>query len=87
MVAAGDHIHAGGKDFRRHFGCDAVAAGRILAIGNDEIERVLFTQLGQERFDGPASGLAHDIADEEDFHAIRLIEQRPRASKSGRSLV
>ena len=48
MVAAGDDVHAGGEDFFGGLGRDAGAAGGVFAVGNDEIERVLFAQFGQE---------------------------------------
>jgi hypothetical protein len=35
-------------------------------------ERVLLAQSGQKGFDRIASGLAHDVADEEEFHAGKL---------------
>ena len=48
MVAAGDDIHAGREDFPGGFGRDAGAAGGVFAIGDDEIERMLFTEFGQQ---------------------------------------
>ena len=48
MVAAGDDVHAGGENFLGGLGRDAGAAGGVFAVGNDEIERVLFAQFGQQ---------------------------------------
>ncbi len=72
MIAAGDDVHAGGKNFLGNLGRDAVAAGGVFAVGNDEIELVLFAEFGEKLFDRVASGLAYDVADEEQFHAGRL---------------
>ena len=69
MVAAGDDIHAGVEDFPGGFGGDAGAAGGVLAVGDDEIERVLFAEFRQKGFDRIASRLTDDVADEEQFHA------------------
>ena len=68
MVAAGNDVHACRKDFTCDLGCDAGAAGGILAVGDDEIERVLLAQFWKQDFDGLAPGLSHDVTDEENFH-------------------
>ena len=68
MIAAGDDINAGGKKFARDGRRDAVAAGGVLAVGDDEIQRVFLAQARQDGFDGLAPRFAHDVADEENFH-------------------
>ena len=46
MVAGGDDVHACRKNFLGGFGRDAGAAGGVFAIGDDEVERVLFAEFG-----------------------------------------
>lgn len=75
MIAAGDDIHAGGKDFLGGFGRDAGAASGVLAIGNYEVQRVLGAESGQEFLDRAAPGMANDVTDEEQFHALRLVSR------------
>ena len=40
MVAGGDGVHAVGEKFRGDVGRDAVAAGGVLAVGDDDVEAV-----------------------------------------------
>ena len=54
----------------------AVAAGGVLAVGDDKVQRVLVAQARQDGLDGLASGLAHDIADEKNFHAGKFNRER-----------
>ena len=68
MVAAGDDVHAGGKNFPGGFGRDAGAASGVFAVGDDEIERVLFVKFGQEFLDRITPRPPDDVADEEQFH-------------------
>ena len=69
MVAAGDDVHAAGEEVRRSFRRDAGAAGGVLAIGDDDIERVTTPQDRHQFGHGLTSGRADHIADEEDFHS------------------
>ena len=81
MVTAGDDVHARRKNFRRGFGRDAGAAGRVLAVGDDKIERVLFTKSGQKFPDRVPAGLPYDVADEEQFHRPILAAKQARHTK------
>ena len=58
--------------FGGNLGCDARTAGGVLAVGDDKIQRLLFAQFRQQDFDRVASRLAHDVSDEQDFHAEDL---------------
>lgn len=91
MIAAGDDVHAGGEQFAGDLGRDAVAAGGVFAVRNDEIERVLVAEAGENVVDGLASGFAHDVADEEKFHAAKLAagrkEDKPRMDTNEHELV
>ncbi len=78
MVAAGNHVHAGGENFAGGFGRDAGAAGGVFTVGNDEIERMCFTESGQEFLDRAPAGLPHDIANEEQFHGLNLTTKNTK---------
>ena len=73
MIATGDDIHAGRKNLLGRFGSDPGAAGRILTVGDDEIEAKFLAELGQKTFDRPASRPPYYVADEQNLHAERLI--------------
>src|SRR5690348_14801941 len=75
MVAGGDDVHARGKDFIRGLRRDAVAAGGVLAVGDDEIERVAFSESRQQFSDGVAPGLPHDVANKKDLHRSNSNER------------
>ena len=51
------------KKIDRNFPGDAAPAGRVLAIHDDEIDRVLFLQFRQSRDHRVAARLADDIAE------------------------
>jgi hypothetical protein len=69
MVPAGDDIDPGGKDFVSRLWRDAGAARGIFAVRDNEMDPVCFPQPGYKLLDGTASGLAHNVADEKQFHA------------------
>src|SRR5438094_615998 len=81
MVAAGDDIDATGEQFFGDPGGDAVAAGGVFAVGDDEIERLLFAKYGQERFDRVTSRLADNIADEKQFHGGKINHVGARVTR------
>jgi len=85
MIATGNNVHPGGKDFRGGSGRNTRAAGRIFAVGDDEIEPVLFAKPGQELRDGKPAGLSHDIADEEQFHIPNLIVKQTKHTEENKS--
>ena len=47
MIAAGQHIDAGGEKIVRHIARDPESAGGILAIGDNEIDGEALAQAGQ----------------------------------------
>ena len=77
MVAAGNDVHAGGKNVPGGHGRNTGAAGGVLAVGDDEIERVLFAKFGQEFLDRVASRPPDDVADEEQFHNRQINRKSP----------
>ena len=66
VVAERDRIRAGIEQFLVDRLGDAEAAGGILAIDDDEIERPVADHAGKMFDDGGAAGLADDVTDEED---------------------
>ena len=64
MVAERDRIGAGVDEFLVDRLGDAEAAGGILAIDDDEIERPVADHAGQMFCDGGAAGPADHVADE-----------------------
>ena len=66
VVAERDRVRAGIEQFLVDRLGDAEAAGGILAIDDDEIERPVTDHAGQMFGDGGAAGLADDVTDEED---------------------
>jgi hypothetical protein len=83
MVAAGDHVHTRPIDLIRNPGGNAISAGGVFPIGNDKIQPVILTQGWHQRFDSPSPRFADDVANEEKFHHLKLIERLVRARKSG----
>ena len=71
MIAAGNHVRAGIDEFLvDHLG-DAEAAGGVFAIHGDEIEPPVPHQPRQALEQDGTPAAAHDVADEEDTHALR----------------
>ena len=71
MIAAGHRIGAGVEELLVDRLGDAEAAGGILAIHRDEIEPPVAHQPGQTLEQDGAAAAAHDVADEENAHALR----------------
>jgi hypothetical protein len=66
VVARGDHVDARAEE-ELGGGCSqAHPAGKVLAVGRDEIDPASAAQVGQERLDREAAGLADDVADQQD---------------------
>jgi len=68
MIAAGDDVHAGGKDFLRGGRRDARTAGGIFPVGDDEVDTVLLPQFRHEFLDCATAGLSHDVTNEKNLH-------------------
>ncbi len=63
VVAKRDRVRAGVEQvFQDGFG-DAKAAGRVLAIHDDEVELIAFAEFGQRVEDGPAPSTADDVTE------------------------
>jgi len=56
VVAQRDNIGAGGKQLARELGGQPDAVGRVLPVDNAEVDTQLFTETGQMRLDGLATG-------------------------------
>lgn len=76
VIARGDDIHAGGKDFGGGLGREAGAARGVLAIGDDKVQPMLFAQGREKRLDGAPTGSAHDVTNEKQVHAGSVITPR-----------
>jgi hypothetical protein len=71
VVAERDHVHAGGEQLVGVLGSDPDPAGRVLPVGDDEVELELLPQAGQQLAQRAPSGGGDDVADEEDGrHAL-----------------
>ena len=66
MIAERDGVRTGVEEFLVDRFRDAKAAGRILAIDDDEIERPVLDHAGKIFVDGGAAGSSDDVTDEED---------------------
>ena len=71
MIAERDGIGAGVDEFVVDRLGDAEAAGGVLAVDDDEIELPVAHQPGQALEQDGAAAAAHDVADEENAHALR----------------
>ena len=72
MVAERDRVGAGIEQFLVDRFGDAEAAGGILAVDDDEIERPVTDHAGQMFGDGGAAGPADDVTDEENTQSQAL---------------
>src|SRR5262245_20522088 len=80
-----DDMGAGIEQFPGDGFRDAEAAGRILAIDDDEIERPVLDHAGEVFQDGGAAGPADDVADEEDTQTYLLRKSNTSFSVSTKS--
>src|SRR5262249_49825854 len=71
MVAGGDHVGAGGVELGAQLLGDAEAAGGVLAIDHDEIERQLAAQPRQLLEQRLAPRPSDDIAEKQPPHRTR----------------
>ena len=69
MVAERDGVGAGLEQLLQDGLGDAEAAGRVLAVDDDEVERVAPAQAGQRLDNRLAAGAADDIAEKEETHS------------------
>ena len=91
MIAERDRIDAGLDQFAIDRFGDAEAAGRVLAIGDDQIELPVADQLRQALGDDGAPAAPDNVADEEDAHAQPFIaitsrSVSTRSSRASRSV-
>ena len=68
VIAGRDDIHALRDQAVADLARDAVAAGRVLAVGDDQIDPVMRDERANAHPHQVASGAADDVADEEQFH-------------------
>src|SRR5581483_324433 len=85
MVAAGDDVHAGGKDFRGRLGRDAGAAGGVFASGDDEIGRMLAAHPWQEFLHRPTPRFTNNVPDEKNLHGFKVRGESQAENSAGGS--
>ena len=85
MIAAGDDVGAGVDELVVDRLGDAEAAGGVLAVDGDEIELPVADQPGQPLEHDGAPAAAHDVADEQNAHALRARQSMTSRSVSTRS--
>ncbi|GAH97584.1 unnamed protein product [marine sediment metagenome] len=61
MVARGQHINTGIKQFHGCIWSYTYTAGNILGIGNDQVKPVLLPQVGQKLVYGSPAGLTNYV--------------------------
>jgi hypothetical protein len=71
VVAERDRVHARGEQLVGLLRRDPDAAGRVLAVRDDEVRRQLLTQDGQQFAQRPPAGPPDDVADEQDRRDAR----------------
>ena len=70
VVAGGEHVHPGVEQLEGDLGRDAGAVGRVLAVGDHEVDGALFLERGKPPQERVAPRLAEHVADEEDVHRL-----------------
>src|SRR5438093_1515510 len=83
VVAAGDHVRAQAFELRRDLRGQAEPARGVLAVEDGEVRPQLLFQLGKDRLDRFAAGVADHVGDEEDLelvvrHPLILVEKEKR---------
>jgi predicted sugar kinase len=69
VVAGGEHVHPGVEQLEGDLGRDAGAVGRVLAVGDHEVDGALVAKAGQPAQQRFPARLAEHVTDEEDVHA------------------
>ncbi len=82
MIAERDRVGAGVDEFLVDRLGDAEAAGGVLAIDDDEIERPVADHAGQMLGDGGAPGPADHVADEKNAQVHQLRKSNTCVSVS-----
>ena len=83
MVAEGDAVGAGLEQQRGVRAAQPHAAGGVLAVDHDEVERPVAPQARQVLGSGGAAAAAHDVAEKEKLHGPRMGRNRRAASRPG----
>jgi len=74
VVAEGERVDSHVEQLLRGLLRDTHATGRVLAVGDDEVGRVLLAQAGQNGRQRAAADPADDIAHEQEFHGGRFCQ-------------
>src|SRR5262249_3376497 len=65
MIAAGNYRNTAAQELDRDFASNTAAARRVLAVHDDEIQRIFRPQLRQASNNGGAAWLPNDVAKKE----------------------
>ena len=68
VIARGHHVDAEVEDLLANLARDTETAGRVLRVGNDEVDLMALDEAGQALTQQITSRFADDIADEEQPH-------------------
>ncbi len=78
VIAGRHHVHAQVEELVADFARDAEPRGRVLAVGDDEVDLMAAHQGGKTGPDELPSRSADDVADEEDSHGrVRRVYANP----------
>ncbi len=72
VIAGGHHVDAAVEQLLADLARDAEAGGRVLGVGDDEIDAVVVDDRLQSLAHELASGTPDDVADEKDAHGPQL---------------
>ena len=81
MIATGDDIHSRRENFLSGSGSDARTAGRVFAIGDDELQAMPAPQFREKLLDRAPPRVAHDVPDEQNFHGFTVTPDASAASE------
>jgi hypothetical protein len=73
VVPERDHVDARGEQLVGELRRDAEPVGRVLAVGDDEIEVELFTKARQPLLDGAQAWAPVYVCDEEELQGIAKL--------------
>jgi hypothetical protein len=76
VIAGGHHVHAPVEQLLADFARDAEPGGRVLGVGDHQIDAVVVDDRLQSLPHELAPGAADDVADEKDAHDHSLLRSR-----------
>jgi hypothetical protein len=80
VVAGGDDIDAGVKEFISSIDSDSRAAGGVFSVGDDDVQVEALAKIWKKLPERVPSGFANNVTDKKQVHEVESIAQE-RASK------